>query len=104
MNEPKFSKGPWTVDPLHRLLDADGQQVLLADSRLAFATSHRHPERLANTALVEAAPDMFEALQSAATELYDICHSSGDPNDESNMQISAIVYREIRNALKKANP
>ena len=45
---------------------------------------------------------MREALQAAKEELYQISHSGGNPDDESNMDSYAAAYRECKNALSKA--
>jgi hypothetical protein len=47
----------------------------------------------------EALSDVVKALEDAAQELYDSCHSSGDPMNESNMQCDAVAYRNARKAL-----
>lgn len=42
-----------------------------------------------------------EMLQIVSIEIYDQCHSEGDPNDQENMSGLAPLYRRVKNLLEK---
>lgn len=63
--EMQFAPGPWVRNAYGELVDANGEKVVVADSGLAFGSGYEHPERLGNTALIHAAPDMYVALKDA---------------------------------------
>ena len=56
-----YTKGPWTIDR-----DDQGGQMYVATETEYLLTIHRHiPEYEANAALIAAAPELVEALESA---------------------------------------
>lgn len=61
--------GPWVKDRFGALRGSNGQQVLIADSGIGFASGHERPELQANTALIWAAPELLEALKWALSTL-----------------------------------
>ena len=52
--------------------------------------------------LVDQRAELLEACKSAMQELYDLSHSSGNPDDPNNMQSDAVVYRELKTAIANA--
>jgi hypothetical protein len=56
--------GPWVKDRFGYLVGANGDRVLVADCGIGFASGHEHPERLANSRLIEVVPDLLEALRA----------------------------------------
>lgn len=57
---------------------------------------------LADARVIAAAPEMLDALRSAKEELYQIAHSSCDPDSPDAMDSAACAYRECRDAIAKA--
>lgn len=102
MKETKFTPGPWEAVRNGFVARAVKAASIWISYSCGEGISDEETE--ANALLVAASPDMYATLISASRELYDACHSSGDPDDETNMQTTAVVYREVRDALNKANP
>ena len=46
---------------------------------------------------------LMGVLKDCRQALYDTCHSSFDPNDPTNMQYDAVLYREVRDVLEAYN-
>lgn len=62
MSEPKFTPGPWKRNARDNLVGANGAQIVVYDSGLAFAHNRDH-EATANGRLIAAAPALYEALK-----------------------------------------
>lgn len=84
---PNFSAGPWTAEA-HVIFAAPGYAV-------AHINSHRTTEGKANVALVAAAPDMLEALQSAEMALIGYTHQN-DVTRKALAQVRAAVAKATR--------
>jgi hypothetical protein len=100
------SPAPWTVDQPWSGFSA----IRDAEGRIVFALAHGTSDEqfvpkddcAGNAALCAAAADLLDACEQAARELYDTAHSSGDPDDPSNMDGVAAIYRLCKSALAKA--
>ena len=66
----EFTKGPWVKTKYGQLYGPDGKQIEVYNLGVAM-TSHSgvSDSASANTALMIAAPDMYEALKSALDEI-----------------------------------
>ena len=62
----KFTRGPWYAAELGAYFDYDGDcRVIIGDDRrVAVCQHHGSVEDEANAALIAAAPDLYEALET----------------------------------------
>lgn len=64
MTEVKFTKGPWVKGKYGQLSNPDGKSIGVWDCGIAIV--YRDEESEANSRLIAAAPDMYEALELVA--------------------------------------
>ena len=66
--EQKHTPGPWMIDGAtdvpHAVVDNDGMGICEVDGNPKHHKHDATPEQFANAALIAAAPDMYEALQT----------------------------------------
>lgn len=111
MSETKFTPGPWLTDQtlvytLTPVRAADGTQEfyrgqpVVENAWTAHVTRNKHniewAELVANTHLIAAAPDLYEALYKADWLLRAICGPGGNYPDERE------IMAKVRAALAKA--
>jgi hypothetical protein len=87
MAETSFTKGPWRVDPEHAgdVQTEDGREICSAFSNDDVGNEWRITgdipwdceEKFANVALISAAPEMYEQLQSARDKLARLVAEAG---------------------------
>lgn len=62
-----YTKGPWRRDKYGSLVDSSGEQVMLrGTATLCSGSDARMAEAEANSDLIAAAPELFEALEMAS--------------------------------------
>jgi hypothetical protein len=104
MNKPKFAPGPWSwsysiTDP-YSLIGETGETILRAQNGVVYSEYSSDSATIeisspANAHLIEAAPDMYEALSAIVEALED-----GDPTATEARQIAAHAGR---NAIASAD-
>ena len=110
MTEPKFTKGPWVKKEMGKVFAVSDDRIVAfaAASRMDFAdVTTGDGEALSNASLIAAAPDLYEALKTARSQLVTL---GGDPRkfiaEDGSIEgdaIQAAVLDVIDAALAKAD-
>lgn len=87
MTEARFTKGPWVKGKWGQLVNPEGKSICVWDCGIAIVS--RDEEAEANSRIIAAAPDMYEALELAIEIM-----------DEAGW--SRPIQRVCREALAKA--
>lgn len=95
MSKENFTKGPWMIAPesgtFVYALGPQGTNVFWCDVQAAGKERASSKECAANTHLIAAAPELYEALEQAVTSMLDSGHSG-----------SSVVVKSAKAALAKA--
>lgn len=79
----QHTPGPWATDDHlgtpYNISDKHGDAVALTQQRI-LSLSGTDPERLANSRLIAAAPDLLEAARLAVIELGYVAHAEAESN------------------------
>lgn len=63
MSETKFTPGPWEYDKYRQLFGSNGKAICTYNAGMSYLLTSGDEEANANTILMKAAPEMYEALE-----------------------------------------
>lgn len=84
-NKPNFTKGPWKVETYH----GSFFRICKPDFKIGDEIAYRLE---ADRKLIEAAPEMYEILDTLRIEIL----SQGDQGDQANLRLIETVLHKAR--------
>jgi len=91
----KFTPGPWHIDPRASTRIVDDADTTIASAGRA---SRSEEEAQANACFIAAAPEMYEALKSAALSIADFMTTINYPE----LSGAGSILADVRDAIAKA--